>query len=216
MLRALGFVTLLAACWTGSAMSPTAPPTPSAPETAAFTATLRIDPQPGPRRFQGVWLEQGERRWIVDYRPRELWAAFDQHEVIVTGGCFVPFGEAIHATHFAVSTLRVADPKAARGQFLAIGPERTLSGHIAERAWPAGSKLAGSSETVFEAEGTTYAIAGGEPPEIGAATVVARTVEVSPTYAATTGGPQLWLVEIHEPGWAADPATAPRRIRCPG
>jgi hypothetical protein len=184
--------------------------------TTTLTATLRIDPQPGPRHFQGVWLEHGGQRWIVDYRARELWRAFDQHEVIVTGGCFVPFGEAITATHFDIATLRVADPEAARGRFLAVGPERTLPGQFTTHAWPAGSKLAGSSETRFEADGTSYAIAGGEPAGTGAATVIARTVDVSPTYTATTGGQQLWIVGVHEPGWAPDPAPAPKPIRCPG
>lgn len=212
VLRALAFVPLLAACWTGRTMTPP-PEAVSAPtDRRAITATLRIDAQPGPRHFQGVWLEHGERRWIVDYRARDLWRPFEQLEVAVTGYCFVPYGEAINASHFAIETLRVADRKAAR-ELLGLGPEIALTGTFAERAHPAGSKLAGSAESVFEADGVSYAIAGGEPGT-AVATVLARKVEINPSYAATSGGAQLWIVAVHEPGWTVDPSQAPTKIPC--
>ncbi len=214
MVRVLAFVPLLAACWTGPTVTTTPPPRVTTTDPSAITATLRIDAEPGPRRFQGVWLEHGDRRWVVDYRARELWRSFDQLDVSVTGYCFVPYGEAIDASHFAVETLRVVDRKAARGQLLGIGPEIVLTGRFAERSYPAGSKLADSAESVFEADGISFSIAGGEPASTGPATLLVREVEISLSYAATTGGSPLWIVAVHEPGWTRDTATAPTKIPC--
>ena len=195
-------------------MPPVTPTDPvAASATPGFRATLRIDAEPGPRRFQGVWLERGEHKWLVDYRARELWTAFDGLSVDVTGHCFEPFGEAVRATHFAIDTLAVADRKTSR-RFHAIGPEQTLTGTFVNESGPSGTKMVGSTAQYFEVDGTRRELAGGEDGD-GAATVIARTVEINLAYAATTGGEQLWVVARHPRGWVQDPATAPRRVPCP-
>lgn len=39
-------------------------------------ATVRIDPAPGGKQFQGVWLElEGGARWVIAYRARADLAA---------------------------------------------------------------------------------------------------------------------------------------------
>ena len=46
-------------------------------------ATLRIDPAPAGKRFQGVWLVAGDREYVVDYRARTLWTWFAGRQVTV-------------------------------------------------------------------------------------------------------------------------------------
>ncbi len=192
---------------------PTEPTSSSAPAKPGFRATLRIDAEPGPRRFQGVWLEHGDKRYLVDYRKRELWTTFDGLAVDITGHCFEPFGEAVGATHFAIETLAVADRKASR-RFHGFGPEQTLTGSFVTETGAPGTKLEGSALAYFEADGKRRALAGGESGE-GGATIIARVVEINLAYAATTGGEQLWVIARNPQGWVQDPATAPRRIQCP-
>jgi hypothetical protein len=194
---------------------PSDPTVPSAPAAKpGFRATLRIDAEPGPRRFQGVWLEQGENKLLVDYRKRELWTAFDGLAVDVTGHCYEPFGERItNQTHFAIETLAVADRKTSR-RFHGFGPEQTLTGSFVTETGAPGTKLEGSTLAYFESEGKRRQLAGGESGQ-GAATIVARIVEINLAYMATTGGEQLWVVARNPAGWVQDPATAPKRIPCP-
>ena len=203
-------------------MSPPPVATPPPPDVAVeplttVTATLRIDANPGPRKFQGVWLERPDgERWIVDYRDRGLWRGFDGATVAVTGYCYQPFGEAINARHFAVETLRHSSERDVRGPYVSLGPERTLTGQFSTRTAPPGSKLAGSPpEHVFVADGTTYALANKADAGEGAATVIARLLVVNLAYAATADEERLWLVDVHDPGWTPDPKTARRRIPCP-
>jgi hypothetical protein len=196
-------------------MPPSRPP--SAPSTPAakpgFRATLRIDAEPGPRRFQGVWLEHGDKRYLVDYRARELWTVFDGLAVDVKGHCFQPFGEAVGATHFAIATLAVADRTQSR-RFHAIGPEETLTGSFVTETGTPGTKREGSTLAYFEAGGKRRELAGGESGT-GAATIVARIVDINLAHAATSGGEQLWVVARHPAGWVQDPETAPERVPCP-
>ena len=175
---------------------PLAPPAPPAAD-GAFVATVRIDAQPGGKRFQGVWLVHGGAEWVVDYRARELWQPFDGLEVRVTGETWTPDprAQAIQAQHFKVARLEVADPAKAK-RFRAIGPERELSGVFVHKRVPAGAKGAGASPLYFEEkDGQRYEVIGGEHGS-GAATVVARDVEINPTWAATTGGPFLWIETV--------------------
>lgn len=197
---------------------PATPSDPSAPSVPGgkpgFRATLRIDAEPGPRRFQGVWLEHGDKKWLVDYRKRELWTVFEGLAVDVTGHCFEPFGERItNQTHFAIETLAVADRTTSR-RFHGFGAEQTLNGSFVTETGAPGTKLEGSTLAYFEADGKRREIAGGEAGQ-GAATIVARVVEINLAYAATTGGEQLWVVERNPAGWVQNPATAPKRIPCP-
>lgn len=185
-------------------MSPPPPPPPAGhhdapppPTTGAFVARLAIDAQPGGKRFQGVWLEHGGGRWIVDYRARELWQPFDGLDVRVTGETWTPDprAQAIQAQHFKVGRLEVADRAQAK-HFLAIGPERELTGVFVHKRMPVGSKSEGESPLYFEETGGhRYEVIGGEHGS-GAATVVARDVEVNPTWAATTGGPFVWIEKV--------------------
>jgi hypothetical protein len=182
-----------------------------------LAATLRIDAVPGPRRFQGVWLELADgQRWLVDYRARDLWRVFDGAAVYVTGHCYVPFGQAINAPHFAVETLGHVYEYDVGGPYRSMGPELTLTGEFTLRTAPAGSKLAGSPpERVFVAGDTTYALANPADAGVGAATVIGRVLVVNLTYAATADSERLSLLDIHEAGWVADPNTAARRVPCP-
>ena len=126
-------------------------PTTTAPPAAnERRATLRIDAQPGGKKFQGVWLEfAADKRWVIDYRPRELWKPFEDREVIVTGACYRPVGQAIMATHFRVDRMRFVKPERGRGPILEVGPEQWIRGAFAMRTFPPGSKLADSPMRVF-------------------------------------------------------------------
>lgn len=182
-------------------MSPPPPiehhePPPAAP--ASFVAKLTIDAEPSGKRFQGVWLEHGGEIWVVDYRARDFWKPFEGLEVRVTGEKWTPDprAQAIDKQHFKVARLEVADKKQAK-HFLAIGPERELTGVFVHKLAPAGSKSEGSNPLYFEEpDGKRYEVIGGESGS-GTATIVARDVEVNPAWAATTGGPFLWIADVH-------------------
>ncbi|HET9484558.1 MAG TPA: hypothetical protein VFO79_11430 [Xanthomonadales bacterium] len=169
-----------------------------------------------------MWLEFADgKRWVVDYRPRTPWTWFADQEVVVTGECYEPFGQAIGANHFRVDELRFATPPA-RGTVpvLALGAARKLRGKLEERGFPAGSKLAGSSERVFvEDGGTTYGIAGVENdawPDAGKPVrVTVREVTPDMAYMAQTGGPTIWIFATAAHDAEDDPRHAPRIIRCP-
>lgn len=197
---------VVAGCWTASPapppkdpVHPTDPTAPAPDASDELHATLRIDAQPSGKKFQGVWLELADgTRYVVDYRARELWRGFEGAEVIATGHCYEPFGQAISARHFRVASLRFAAPPARSVPFRALGPEIVLTGELVAASYPAGSKLAGSSTTEFHAGGTVYQIAGADfAVRIGPATIKARTVERDPAYAAHVGGPTLWLASLH-------------------
>ena len=217
--RAWGFVVLVA-CWT----SETKPVANSTKPTTATTderrATVRIDAQPGGKNFQGVWLELGaDKRWVIDYRPRALWKPFADRDVIVTGRCYRPFGQAIMATHFRVDRMRFVTPERGRGPLLEIGPEQLLRGTFVEHRFPAGSKLADSPRVTFVVDaGTSYWIAGAadDLPAIGtAARIKAREVTPDMSYVAQPGGPNLWILDVRDPDSVEDPAHAPTMIECP-
>jgi hypothetical protein len=216
---------LLVACWTSKPTvpeQPPQPPRPSSPQPVERRAVVRIDDQPGSKRFQGVWLEFSDgKRWVIDYRARTPWTWFANAEVAVTGACYAPPPEAqsISAQHFRVERMRFATPPA-RGTvpYTELGPERTLRGRLDQTAAPAGSKLAGSVATTFTADdGTAYEVIGNEQRLPIGDLVRIRAREVTPdlAYAAQTGGPKLWVYEVAEPDTLDDPADAPHIIRCP-
>lgn len=183
-------------------------------------ATVRIDAEPGGKKFQGVWLEfSDDRRWVVDYRPRDFWRSFEDRAVLVTGTCYQPFGQAISATHFKVERMRFAAPSKQSVPFVELGPEVVMTGVFVEHVWPAGTKLAGTKQLQFRDEagsGTTYWIAGTlDTLAVGPATIEARTALPDRAYAAGPGGEQIWILRAHAPDWRPDPAHAPKLVPCP-
>lgn len=163
-----------------------------------FTATVRIDAQPGGKRFQGVWLERDDgERWVIDYRPRDCWRPLEDLQVHAIGSTYTPPGQAITATHFEVSMLTVIDPSP-EARLVAVGPEKTLSGTVLTESGSAGSKSEGSSWLVFRSEDgvsrTLY-----NPSMLGtltgSVTLTGRSVELSP-YAAHIAGPQLCILTV--------------------
>ena len=210
-----------AGCWTSSTqpreMTEPQPRTTTAPVTER-RAILRIDEQPGGKKFQGVWLElDGGTMWVIDYRPRQPWRHFENREVLVTGGCYQPFGQAINATHFRVDRLRYAVPERGRQPYLEIGPEQILRGEFVDQTAPAGSKLAGSTSAMFRAEdGSAWGIVVDQRFAPGTrATVRGRVLVADLTYAARTGDSDLWVVDVMGADWVEDPRTRPTPITCP-
>jgi hypothetical protein len=182
-------------------------------------ATVRIDPRPGGKMFQGVWLElEGGRRWLIDYRPREVWLSFEDQAVRVTGHCYMPYGQAMGATHFEVLRMHFAQPSRRSTPLLAVGPEVVLRGAFDDVAHPPGSKLAGSTDTVFRtAEGKQYWIFGTIPRrEEGSVKIWARTVEWNPAHAAAPDGDRIWIVEVRPADQPDDPPEPEPPVPCPG
>lgn len=177
------------------------PVTPPAPQLEQHRAVVRVDAEPGGKRFQGVWLDFGDaKRWVIAYRPNGMWKAFENHEVVVTGHCYAPQGQAIMATHFRVERMRFFTPQRGRGPLLEVGPAETMEGKFVEHRFPTGSKREGDSAVTFLAEGgTEYWIAGAEVkvPDAGApARIRARRVDPDMSWVAQPGGPNLWLLGI--------------------
>ena len=193
---------VLAACW--SPGKPVSPPPPiehhdavAAPAEDRFVAHLTIDAQPSGKKFQGVWLAHGGEKLVVDYRAREFWKSFEGLDVRVTGKRWSPDprAQAIDAQHFQVARLEVADRTQAK-RFFAIGPEREVTGNFVHKLGDPGTKSEGSSPLYFEqTDGTRYEVIGGEDGS-GSGTVVVRDVEINPAWAATTGGPFVWILEV--------------------
>jgi hypothetical protein len=123
----------------------TTSPTPATPATEQHRATLRIDAEVGGKRFQGVWLEFADKpKWVIAYRASGLWRSFEDREVIVTGHCYEPEGQAIAGQHFRVERMRTFAIERGRGPLLEIGPPQKINGTFALHQFPVGSKLADS------------------------------------------------------------------------
>ncbi len=210
----------LAACATTSTQpSPPedrVPEPPKSPAAAAeHRAVVRIAATPGGKKEQPVWLEfDGDERWVIDYRARELWRGFEDAAVTVTGTCYQPYGQALLATHFKVERLKFAAPPTTSVPFFAIGPEILVRGSFQFDVAPAGSKAADDGpRLVFRAdEGTSFSIAGSAvpTPPPGAAAINARSVELNPAYAATTGGPHIWILSVHDVEYVPETRDVPR------
>jgi hypothetical protein len=208
---------VLAACWTSEVK--TVQPKPAEPRDGELRAIVRIDAEPGGKKFQGVWLEfSDDKRFVIDYRANGLWKPFEDREVIVTGHCWAPDprAQAISSTHFHVATMRMVKPERGHGPILEIGPELALRGEFRQQSFPAGSKLAGSSEIRFTVDGGfDYGIQGAnvQPTTMNTQVLaIARSVEPDLTYTAQTGGPQLWIVDVREPDAEHDERT---KTPCP-
>lgn len=186
-------------------------PTPNPNE---LRGTLRIDTEPGAKRFQGVFLDANGKKYVIDYRRRWLWVGFENGDVIVTGHCYAPKGQAVMAPHFHVDTMTFATrPK--RSEFvLGIGPEIELAGRFFDHVYPAGSKRAGDTEHRFEADGVIYEVFANdiEPnygKVMGPTMVRARVLEVDLAHHAMGSEPKLWIGDViednHEPAPPAIP-----------
>jgi hypothetical protein len=179
------------------------------PDEDEVRARLRIDAAPSGKKFQGVWLEVGDTRWVIDYRPTAYWRSFENEEVLVTGSHYQPFGQAINARHFRVATMRFAHAPSHAVPLRSIGPEQLLRGSFVEHVWPAGTRRAGDVERTFQTDdGGTYGLAAGSAEgDAGPVAISAREVEPDPSYAADTGGPKLFVIRVHPHDWQ------PERVR---
>lgn len=201
----LGLLVAVTACSSGT-VKPTDPgPGPTNPEPTTKPATeyrgvLSIDPEPGGKKFQGVWLDAAGKRFVLAYRAAELWRWFEGREVVLTGGCYQPFGQAINATHFDVESLRVAEEQQGVGPYFSFGAKKSLVGEVIEVEAPAGSKLAGSKRRVFRADdGDTFELAGGDVPDVGRhVRVRVRVLDPDMSYVARTNGPDLWIDDVQD------------------
>lgn len=203
-------------------MKPEADPTNVAPARTPSSAherrgVLTIDPEPGPKKIQRVWFEGGGQRFVLDYRATELWRWFAGREVVITGGCYRPFGQAIMATHFAVEQLRVAERARGIGPYFSFGPAHWLLGEIFDVEAPLDGKLAGSSQRRFRTDtGQTFALAGGAVPEPRRRVRIrVRELEPDMSYVARSSGPDLWIHEAVDPDQPVGPARADEPIPCP-
>ena len=220
-MRRIGITVVVAACWTQPPVTdqPKTPADRSAPtvdDKVELTGTLRVDPVPGPRHFQGVHLEvPGRGTFLVDYRARGVWRSFDGVQVVVTGACYQPSGQAIiNRTHFRIDRLRAAKEERGRRPYLAIGPEQWLAGELLMQSGSAGTKMAGETWPVFAAEdGTSYIAVGDDlPRDNQRAKIRGRILEPDMTYTARMNGPDVWVLDIFDEGHVEDPA--PRAIPC--
>lgn len=179
------------------------------------TAIVRVDAEPGGKRFQGVWLDFGnDTRWVIAYRPHDIWKQFADTQVVVTGHCYTPFGQAIHATHFHVDTMRPVDRKDAR-RFLAVHPERLVRGEVVVAEAEVGSKAALSTLHQFREDGgATWWVAGSDARLTVGRRITAqvREVEISMSWTATVGGPHVWIGATYGEDYVPDPRFAPRPI----
>ncbi|MEO8703998.1 MAG: hypothetical protein ABI867_28365 [Kofleriaceae bacterium] len=216
---AVGIVVGVAACWTAAAPDVPAPaPKPTMTTSKAapteYRATLRIDAQPGGKKFQGVWLDfGGAKRWVLDYRTNDLWESFQDAEVRVTGHCYEPFGQAIQAVHFEVDTLTFASAPKMAVPYFAIGPKRLYRGSFIATTAPPGSKLAGTVTTKFQVtSGKAYAMASSLDVHgrSGAAAITARELEINLAYTATTGDPRVWVIAVHDADYVPSDRDTPK------
>ncbi len=162
-----------------------------------FEARVEIDPTPGGKKFQGVWLVRADgARWVIAYRPLEIWRPFEGKQVKVEGALYEPFGQSIGAPHFRVDRMTV-DPES-MASLVRVERERLLTGHFENETMEEGTKLAGQHFLTYSAEGVRYLLANAppDPPTPGAKVRVrAREVELSP-FAAHLIGPTLWILDI--------------------
>jgi hypothetical protein len=158
-----------------------------------FNAVVNIDAEPAGKRFQGVWLvrDDGEK-WLIDYRARPHWKPFEGVAVQVSGERYHPDGQSIGAVHFRVHTMAVVEPTMAH-DLATIGPEQTLTGRFAIAKGEPGSKMGGSTWTVFDTDTRQFMLANHSESFKGEGTVTARQVTLSPFVAHMTG-PRIWVI----------------------
>jgi hypothetical protein len=159
---------------------------------------LRIDAKSRSKRFQGVWLEQGDgTRLLLSYRADGCWTAFEDRAVQANGASYQPGGQSIDAPHFRVDTLSLSseDPSAL---YVGLGPEQELKGEFTWATQAPGSKRGGEQWLLFQGD-RSYEIANPEKAERFATEtsviVKGRSVTRSP-YSAHAAGPVLWVLSV--------------------
>lgn len=198
-LLAFPLLTAGLSCTSGPASDASRAEDPRAAE--SFEARVEIDPKPGYKAFQGVWLARdGGERLVLAYRPEPWLKSFEGQRVRATGERYVPEGQAIMAPHFRVHTLALVDTKDAMG-IINVGPEQEIEGAFEDRVGAPGTKLEGEPYRVFQAEGGEAFLLvntpeGAQPGK--KTTIRARPVDLSP-YVARRGGPYLWVLEVGSP-----------------
>lgn len=162
----------------------------------AIRATLRIDQKPGGKKFQGVWLErENGEKWLISYRPEELWRGFENKSVGVRGAIYQPRGQAIRATHFRVDWLAIAGDDNST-DLVEVKEERIYQGQFEEFSWPAGTKLEGEKTPVFSSNGQQYFLANRVERMPFGQKLAVRAREVVPSsHVARPGGPFLWVLD---------------------
>ncbi len=170
------------------------------PETAErFTGTLRIDAEPGGKRFQGVWFtpDGAEEAFLIAYRAEPIWVGFEGQRVEVAGERYSPEGQAIMAPHLRVLALWPADGPGA-GIHEWLGPRTKLQGRFVYDTGDPGSKSEGERWLTFQTDSGTF-LTSGEVPD---ASAIGRQVEVTgrryepSRFITRLGGNYLWVANI--------------------
>lgn len=175
------------------------PPSAARAKAPGFVATVRIDPKPGGKKFQGVWLQRDDgKRLLIDYRARGLWRPFEGKRVRVTGTSYTPKGQAIAAAHFRVATMQMVDDKST-ATLIWLGPEQKLEGKLSIRTGDPKSKMGGQSYPVFTTSGgTTYQLANSINTKPGPVIVTAREAKRS-RFVTHMPGPLIWVLDTDTP-----------------
>lgn len=173
------------------------PPAKGDDDLQTVRATLKIDPKPGGKRFQGVWLEAaGGGRLLIDYRANEWWRPFEGKLVEARGEPYVPRGQAIMADHFRVHELHIVEPTV-DDALISVHAAEDLTGTFTQYSWPKQTKLAGTKATVFVSDDGTQFWLSQKPdpmPQLDTPVrITARRVEPS-NFIARPGGPYLWVI----------------------
>lgn len=165
---------------------------------ASVTGTIRVDPAPDAKKFQGVWLEatDGSKQLIAD-NTRSVWARFEGQTVWVTGEPYTPDLQSSTADHFRVETMSLANRSQAT-LYTRVDAKRQMNCHIQVHAGSPGSKMADQSWRVLLCEGLAYQLANpvmlkGHTEHVS---VVARPVERA-LFTAHMPGPMLWIESVN-------------------
>jgi hypothetical protein len=160
-----------------------------------FTATVRVDPSPGGKKAQPVWLEREDGdRWVAAYHPDDCWLAIDGQTMQVAGERYHPPGQALSAPHIRVRSLHSPAPRP-EDTLVQVGPEQTWTGRLVMAQGAQGAKSEGAEWLVFEPDGDTSGHShfivfnpSAVSEVVGApAEVTGRVVELSPFSAHVAG-----------------------------
>jgi hypothetical protein len=165
---------------------------------ASVTGTIRVDPTPGAKKFQGVWLEATDgSKQLIAYNTRSVWARFEGQTVWVTGEPYTPELQSITADHFRVETMSLANSNQA-APYTSVDAKRKMNCHIQVHSGSPGSKMADQSWRMLMCEGMAYQLANpvmlkGHTAHVS---VIARRVE-RPPFTSHMPGPMLWIESVN-------------------
>ena len=167
------------------------------PNATHVSGVIEIDPQPGGKKFQGVWLVQDDTsKLLLAYRPYGWLKAFEGETVRVSGERYQPEGQSIGADHFRVFEIKVSGEVASQ-LWISAGREVTREGTFSVQSGEPGSKMADDAWMTFSAGGLSYQLANSGDWKPGAAKVTGRPIERSP-FTAHMPGPTLWVIEADQ------------------